>query len=1262
MMERLFVTGLPADPLFWARHDPLLVVLSVLIAVFASIMAMHMVALVKNAPDGWMRRVSQGTGCLALGGGVWAMHFVGMLAYDLCATGAFDAAITAWSMVPGVVASAAAMAVLHRQRPRPIHLVAGGALVGAGIGAMHYIGMSAAEIFPSLRYDLWSFLASIALAMVLSVMALWVRFGLHTSRTGGRWQITVASGVAMGLAISAMHYMGMLAIRTVGELPPVSAEAPIFPTGLALGIAAVTLAFSLLVIAANAALRYRQSLAQSRASEAQLAAVIGNVEDAIVLVNGEGDILSFNAAAERILGWSAHEAVGRNLQMVMAAPDAAPLRELLFAFLRSDQPRYAQSGEEVHVQNRHGAEVPVRLSAGRIDVTGQRLCVVLMADLTARRAIERSLRYSEEQLRLLIGNIPGVTFRCAFDENLSMHFITESVEQLTGWSAQAFLDGQVHFASLIHPEDRDRVWSVVQEAILERRAYRLEYRITHRSGEVRWVSEGGRGFIDGPGNVLSIDGVILDNTPFKARDAEFEGTVNAIGRRYAVVDFDLQGRVLDVNQNFCELTGFTRDQLIGGSHAMFCDPQWVGSPSYRTFWAQLVAGDVITGDFQRFGRDGNEVWAQVSYNPIFDANGRPFKIMVLASDLKPRRAMEMALRAAKEQAEQAAAARSTFLANMSHEIRTPMNAILGFTGALLDSPLNADQRRQLGIAHQASQSLLRLLNDILDSAKLEKGGVKLEIRDFEPRDVIGQVLESIGPAAERKGLRVEVAVDASVPAYLKGDSFRVQQVLVNLVDNAIKFTARGHVALRAAYAQGQLTVDVQDTGIGIDASQLQKIFDPFAQADASTTRQFGGTGLGTSISRQLAELMGGVLQAHSTLGEGSTFTLRVPLPPGQPVDDNAGSIALQLPPLRILAADDVAHNLELLQIMFAPGGHDITLVQDGLEALETFSKSRFDVVLMDLQMRALDGLEATRRIRALEASRQQVRTPIIALSASVLERHRREARDAGMDGFASKPLDRPKLMAEVARVVGLAPGAHNVPRPIGGASSLEGDRPASPLHGGSAPQGLPIDWNAGVQLWQSLAALQRAIAQYLQTHAQSPQRLQALAQTQAWAEVAELAHRMRGAAANLALAPLFHLLGRLEHAASAGEGATVASALIDLPFALDAVAQSLASAGHGRAENPQAQSGTPGAGQPSASTALTPAQRSELQQDMEALERALAHSELHESALAGIQQRLPAGPLAPLNEAIGHFDLPEAMRQLKILQAQWCPPSTETLP
>ncbi len=410
----------------------------------------------------------------------------------------------------------------------------------------------------------------------------------------------------------------------------------------------------------------------------------------------------------------------------------------------------------------------------------------------------------------------------------------------------------------------------------------IEYRIIDRSGREHWVSESACAVRGAGGQVDWLDGVIIDITDNKRRSAEFEGVVDAISRSLAVIELDLEGRILHANPNFLDMTGYRLDELVGQQHAILCAADEPESPAYEQLWEALRQGTHASGDFHRIGKDGRHIWIHGSYNPIFDPDGRPYKIIKLASDLSERHAMEQELREAKAKAEQAAA-KSTFLANMSHEIRTPMNAIIGFTELLLADPASDAQRRHLDTVRTSARSLLALLNDILDTAKFERGAIELEITDFSLRDLCMQVLASLRINAQAKGLTLGLDYPEHAPEFFRGDTLRIRQILTNLVGNAIKFTETGQVEVSVRLDRDVVHLTVSDTGIGIAADRIDRIFDPFAQADASMTRRFGGTGLGTTIARQLIELMHGASGWKANSASAASSTSSCPCPSATPL-------------------------------------------------------------------------------------------------------------------------------------------------------------------------------------------------------------------------------------------------------------------------------------------------------------------------------------------------------------------------------------------
>jgi signal transduction histidine kinase/CheY-like chemotaxis protein len=417
---------------------------------------------------------------------------------------------------------------------------------------------------------------------------------------------------------------------------------------------------------------------------------------------------------------------------------------------------------------------------------------------------------------------------------------------------------------------------------------------------------------------------------------------------------------------------------------------------------------------------------------------------------------------ARYAAEAATRAKSTFLANMSHEIRTPMNGIVGMTNLTLRTSLAGPQREYLQIIRSSAESLLRIVDDILDFSKIEAGRLSLDETDFELSECIYDALRIVEPQAYAKGLAISCSISDSIPVNVCGDPFRVRQVLLNLLGNAVKFTREGKIQLTATTVARRFHVDevhfsVRDTGVGIPEEKLDSVFRPFEQADASTTRTFGGTGLGLAISTQLVELMGGRLWVESTVGEGSCFhftakfrpaksphpvcrestdfsmkaftpTVAPPpsrrLPDVEPMPPEAEKLIQQVQPgeperrrLRILVVDDNRINQRVAEIVLMQAGHDVVTASDGAEAVAMTVEHEVDLVLMDLSMPNLDGFGATAAIRARETDTGRT-LPIIALTAHSLEEERNRCLSVGMNGFLVKPLQPAAIAAVIAEFCG----------------------------------------------------------------------------------------------------------------------------------------------------------------------------------------------------------------------------------------------------
>ena len=478
------------------------------------------------------------------------------------------------------------------------------------------------------------------------------------------------------------------------------------------------------------------------------------------------------------------------------------------------------------------------------------------------------------------------------------------------------------------------------------------------------------------------------------------------------------------------MLGYSEDELEGRNVFELMHPEFLAA-TQKSLVQVLEGPDTkVEGECRYLHKDGSWRWCEFTGQNLL-GNPAVQAVVVNARNIDDRKQVMAELQRAREAAEAANQAKSEFLANMSHEIRTPINGVIGMTDLALDTNLDAEQREYLSTAKACAESLLSVINDILDFSKIEARKLNLERIPFSLQDTIDALLKILAVRAVAKGLQLVSDFAAELPAVVLGDPGRLRQILMNLVGNAIKFTEKGKVMVRVEKVSETaeeitLHISVKDTGIGIPEEKQRTIFEAFVQGDASTTRQFGGTGLGLTITSQLVNLMGGKVWVESEFGRGSTFHFTVCLGVVQASAADAKRAQLGARPsptegrrsLRVLVVEDNPVNRLLGVRLVEKHGHAVVAVGSGQEALAALKGDRFDLVLMDVQMPGMDGFETTSAIRREENQSGQ-HLPIIAVTAHAMQGDRERCLLAGMDGYISKPINRRELGAAIENVVGI---------------------------------------------------------------------------------------------------------------------------------------------------------------------------------------------------------------------------------------------------
>jgi PAS domain S-box-containing protein len=500
------------------------------------------------------------------------------------------------------------------------------------------------------------------------------------------------------------------------------------------------------------------------------------------------------------------------------------------------------------------------------------------------------------------------------------------------------------------------------------------------------------------------------------REAKFKGIIDNF--RLGLLEVEPSGVIIDANESFCEMSGFSIEELFGkdGGEVLLDDFE---KERMKVRNASRSEGEADVYELRVFNKKKETRYWLVSAAPLLGDDGEVYGSIGIHWDITEMKQLEFELKGARYKAEESSKAKAMFLANMSHEIRTPLNGIVGMAEQLAQSQLDADQRYFIDIMRSASSTLLSIINDVLDISKIESGKFSIEITPFNLNETIRRTLSIFGEKAKQTNISLDIELMDDRGIMHLGDPHRLSQVLFNIVGNAMKFTQAGYVRVTSNLSRGEndicfVSFSIEDTGVGMDIAYLTKVFEAFTQEDASITRKFGGSGLGLSIARSIVHIMGGTIEIESEKGKGTRVNIRIPMRISneKTKQDIVEMTDLQksLKGLRILAVEDNELNRMVLQVILKKCEVVVTIAHNGQEAIKLIQEQEFDLVLMDVQMPIVDGLEATKYIR----EELKLSTPIIGLSANAMREEVEICKQAGMNDYLVKPYSE-RVLVEVMK-------------------------------------------------------------------------------------------------------------------------------------------------------------------------------------------------------------------------------------------------------
>ncbi len=766
------------------------------------------------------------------------------------------------------------------------------------------------------------------------------------------------------------------------------------------------------------------------ASESMSRLILETTDQGIYGVDRDGRCTYINESALTLLGFQREECLGRDIHELIhhSYADGTPYPRENCPMHRAKLAGTSCRIDDELLWSKNGTLIPVEYSSRPLIDNGEDVgAVVTFTDISERKGLmtklELSRKDAENSNRVLNAILENMA-DWVWEINAEGRYVycSPHVEGCLGYTPDEII-GKTPF-DMMPPEEAERLGAkFVEVCRLKLPIKNLENWNIAKDGRRRLLLTNGVPIIDDNGLLAGYRGVDRDITDLKHLETELHKLSRAVTQSpVSIVITDLNGTIEFVNPRFSELTGYTAEEAIGQNPRILNSGQ-TPPETFKRMWATLSSGDIWEGEFHNQGKHGRQFWEHAVISSLRDESGTITHYLAVKENITEKKRVLEQLNIAKEKAEAATLAKSQFLATMSHEIRTPMNGVIGMTGLLLETDLTEEQRSYAEIVNRSGENLLGLINDILDFSKIEAGRLDMEILDFDLRTALEDTVELLTFRAEDAGLELICHIDPAVPEYLKGDPGRLRQIITNLAGNAIKFTKKGEVTIRADLEselgeEAIIRFSVRDTGIGIPQSRLAAVFEPFTQADGSTTRKYGGTGLGLAICKQLAGLMGGEIGIESEEGVGSTFwfTAKFEKQTLTVMQNSQALLRADIKGVRILVVDDNATNRKLMAALLNHWGCSSEVAVDGASALQHLRKAvaeniPFRVALLDQEMPGMDGSELGRKIKADPL----LKSTLMIMVTSLAQRGEAAAMEKiGFVGYLPKPVRQSQLYSCIA--------------------------------------------------------------------------------------------------------------------------------------------------------------------------------------------------------------------------------------------------------